>query len=145
MAKMEMGFWDMIKYPLCLWAVIEIITLAFGFTQYVSSTIDIFVGTTALYLAILFGLWVGRRTAMAYKSVIWISLINGFIITIIIGFINLVFLLVLSYYSQNFITAVGAGSESLFSVVINAGVVTWIKMAVLAIVSAGVAHEFSRK
>ncbi len=140
------SYLDIIKYPLIVWLVFEVIAFVAGFTSYLSISTQIMLGTNTLFLAILFGIWVGRRSAKAFDY-LWVSMIAALMLTLIVGFVNVVLSYALGAYSQSFISYVSGGGSAagVGALILSVAITTWVQMGMLAIVGAAIAYEFYSK
>ena len=137
------SFLDILEYPLAMWLVFLIASLIVGFTSFANLSIQVMLGTTALFLAILFGAWVGRRSAKAFDNVI-VGALSALMLSVVVGFVMILFTFILVNYSSAFATQISAfGSAS--SVALSAGITIWIEVIMIAMVSAAAAAEFSSR
>jgi hypothetical protein len=143
---MKKSYLEVIKYPLALWLAFQAVAFVFGFTNYMNLSIELLLSEGTIFMAILFGVWVGRRSSKAFKY-LWVSMLNALMLSIIVGFVTLLFVYLLSVYSQGFISYMSqyGPSSSLTTIALDISVVAWIQMVFFAIVSAALAYEFSSK
>jgi hypothetical protein len=142
---MKKSYFDVLKYPIALWIVFQLVAFVAGYTDYVNITAEMLLSNGAIFMAVLFGAWVGKRSSKAFNY-LWVSMLNGLMISVIVGFVTLLLLFVLSTYSQNFIsymTQYSGGSPGPFT--INTAIVLWVQMVMFSVVSAALAFEFSSK
>jgi hypothetical protein len=137
---------EIIKYPLVTWLVFYIVAFIFGFTNYVGVSTEVMFGNATLFLALLFGLWVGKRSTKAF-GYLWVSMLSAFMLVVIIGVIGVVLGLALASFSGSFMGYLSQyGSQgALLGIVLNATITTWVEMAMVAMVAAAATYEFSSK
>ena len=141
----EKSFGSILKYPLTLWVVFEIALLAIGFTPAAAATGDMLFGTGALLVGILFGAWVGRRSALAFPKYMWVSVLSAFMLILITGFISVLFGYVLSTYSVQFNSIVTPGTSpgSNTNYILMSSVTSWVEIGIMALVGAALAYDLS--
>jgi hypothetical protein len=151
---MKKSFKAVLALPVALWVLFQVVALVMGFTQTVSTSVEILFGDMPVFFAVLFGLWIGRRTFKAMGDYLYVAMLNGLIASLVVGFVAIMFILLLAYYSPSFIQSYGTISASSGAVgqslslmsVIGSGVGSWVKMVLVTIVSAALGLElFSRK
>lgn len=143
--QMKKSYFEVLKYPVALWVVFQLVSFVAGYTNYVNITAEMLLSNGGVFMAILFGAWVGKRSSKAFNY-LWVSILNGLMLGLIIGFVTLILLFILSSYSQNFImymSQYSAGSAEPFT--ISTAIVLWVQMIMFSVVSAALAYEFSSK
>ncbi len=138
------SYFDVVKYPLGLWVLYEIVFLIVGFTGYAAITAQMMLGLGALVLAILFGVWTGKRASKAFSNYMWVSGLSAIMLVVVVGVLGVIFTAILTSYSASFGAFVGLAAPSL-TALLSASITTWIEIAMVAIVSALLTYEFSTK
>ncbi len=140
------SYFDIVKYPLGLWIIFDIVAFVLGFTSYVGVVAQIFLGSGSFFLALIFGAWVGRRTAKVFNQ-LWASALTAIMLIAVIGFVNILFGYGLSAWSTSFQTyMIQYGPQaSLLSLVTGSLIAVWFQIGMIAIATAMTAAEFSTK
>ncbi len=139
--------------PLALWLAYMAVALIMGFTQLVNTSVELLLGDIPIFFAVIFGIWVGRRTFKVMGDYMKVALINGFILSLAIGAISIIFILVLAQSSAAFAQSYGqlgaAPSQYSQSVslttILESGIASWIKIVLVTIAAAAMGFEFSSK
>jgi hypothetical protein len=143
----EKSYGSILKYPLTMWVAFEIVLLAVGFTRAAAATGDMLFGTGVLFVALLFGTWVGRRSALAFPKYSWVSVLSAFMLILITGFVAVLFGYVLSTYSAPFNSMLAPGSSpgGNTNYILTSSVASWVEMGIIALIGAALAYEFTVK
>lgn len=143
----QKSFLDILKYPMTMWFVFLLVAFLFGFTQYSSMSVQILIGNGAILLALIFGLWIGRRSAKAFEY-IGVGITSALMLTVVIGFITTLFASLLSVVSQQFASSIApltTQSAVVQSIAIAGGITVWIEIVMIGTAAAAVAAEFTTR
>ncbi len=138
----QKSYYEILKYPIATWIIFDIISFIAGFTNYVDISTQMLLGNGSIFIAMLFGIWVGKRASKAFNK-LWVSMLSAVILLIIMGFVGVIASTGLSVWSQSFQVYTGQTGISSSSPVLNAAITIWFITAMVAIVGAALAHEFS--
>ncbi|MCL5433506.1 MAG: hypothetical protein M1538_00825 [Candidatus Marsarchaeota archaeon] len=144
-SKKQKSFFNTIKAPLLLWLTFYIIFLIGGIIGLGQLSAMFFYGSYVMFLALLFGLWLGRIAIKNSKN-FSNALINAFLTTLIIGIIGFVFVVLLNNYSSAFASSVfGAPSALSITLLFQYFSSSWVEMVLTTILATAVGFEFSKQ
>lgn len=146
------AFKEVLALPALLWLGFVIVALIIGFTQEVNTSVDLLIGNTPVFFALLFGIWIGRRSFKHMGENLNLALINGLMLSIMIGALSVICILLLANSSASFAQAYGAlGSPSQYTQsislvsILESGVSSWVTIVLVTVVAAAMGFEFSSK
>jgi len=140
----QKGFFEIIKKPLLLWLGFYIIFLIGGLIDLPQLSAMFLYGNYVMFLALLFGLWLGRNASRISKY-FSVALTSSFTASFIIGIIGFAFIAGLNAYSSSFAAAVfGAPAALSITLLLQYFASSWIEMILTTMLAAAVGFEFSK-
>jgi hypothetical protein len=149
------SFKRVLMLPLALWVFYELVAFVMGYTAMVNTSVELLLGDIPVFFAVIFGIWIGRRSYKVLGDYIKVAMINGLILSLVVGFVAIILTLLLANTSSAFAQTYGSiGSAAATSSytqsisltsILESAVSSWVKVILVTIVGAAMGFEFSSK